>query len=198
MLTDRRRALAAAGGLVVATTAWVLAGLRTPGYDPVEKSLSQLQRTGTNTRPLMTLALAAFGLGMLAAAPVLGRALRLRAARRVLEAAGVATLVGAAFPLAVDKGLPQDLPHMAAATVGYVCVSVLPLLGGWRLHRLGRRRAGTVSYATGIVTTAAMLGTVPLHDVSGGLQRAGLTLGTGWAVAVVLAATRTRQVRHTA
>lgn len=186
MLTDRRRARAAAAGLAVATTAWVVAGLRTPGYDPVEKSLSQLQRAGTGTRPLMTVALAAFGLALLAAAPVLGRALRSLPARRVLQVAGVATLTGAAFPLSAQKGLPQDLPHMVAATVGYTCVSLLPLLGG----RCLPGRAGLTSYAVGGLTTAAMLATVPLHAVSGGLQRAGLTLGTGWVVAVVLGATR--------
>ena len=185
-LTDPLAAGAAAAGLVTATAAWVVAGARTPGFDPVVKSLSQLQRSGADTRPLMTAGLTALGVGLLAAAPVLGRALQRdgrpsRLGRALLALAGAATLTGAAFPLAADRGLPQDLPHMASATVGYVCVCLLPLLGGRRL----RGRAATASYVVGAVTSAAMLGTLPLDAVSGALQRLGLTLGTGWAVVVV-------------
>ncbi len=185
MLSDRTRGWAAAAGLSCASLAWVVAGLRTPDFDPVEKSLSQLQRVGAPTRALMTAGLVAYGLGALAAAPVLGRRLSSPVAAGLLRMSAVATLVGAAFPLAAEKGLPQDLPHMAAATVGYVCVSLLPLVGARRLAG----RARPASYVVGAVTAAAMVGTVPLHAVSGGLQRLGLTLGTAWTVAVVLSGT---------
>ncbi len=189
MTPDRGRALAGAAGLVAVTLAWGVGAARTPGYDPVRQSLSQLQRTGRPTGPLMTGGFTALGAGLLLTAPVLGRVLGSRAARHLLALAGTATLVAAAFPLAARRGLPQDLPHMAAASVGYVCVSVLPLVGGRRL----RGRPAALAWATGAVTTAAMAGTVPLHAVSGGLQRLGLTLGTGWAVGLAVARTGRRR-----
>ncbi len=186
-LTDPARAGALAAGLVVATAAWVVAGEVAPeGYSHVGRSLSQLQRTGTSTRPLMTTGLAVLGAGLLLAAPVVGRALRSTAASVLVRVAGAATLVGAAFPLAVDKGLPQDLPHNAAAAVGYAAVSLLPLLGARRLAGGAARASGAV----GAVTLTCMVLTVPLHDVTGALQRAGLTLGLAWLTAVAVAQAR--------
>lgn len=179
-LSDQARVVAGAVGVALVTAAWAGAGLATEGFDPVVKSVSQLHRDGTATRGLLSAGLLAYAGGMLLVAPVVGRALDSPACRALATIVGVVTATAAVFPLAVDKGLPQDLPHMVSAAIGYVCVSVLPLLGAWRLR--GRERVA--SYAVGAVTATAMALTVPLHDVSGGLQRVGLTLGSAWVVAV--------------
>ncbi len=179
-MSDRVRALLALLGVLAFTVAWVLAGLRTDGFDPVRQSISQLQRDGTTTGLAMTAAFAAFAAGGLALAPVLGRRLG-RAPRIALTVASLATLGAAASPLGAVRGGAQDIVHVSFGTAGYTALSVLPLLAGWALRHRARRAAGA-SFLLGAVASVCLLGTVPAVALSGALQRIGFLAGHLWLV----------------
>jgi hypothetical protein len=68
--------------------AWLLGGLLTQGYDPVDQAISQLAREGAATRPLMTAGLVAFGLLVPVWAIVLGRRLGSRPVQAAVTTAG--------------------------------------------------------------------------------------------------------------
>ena len=182
---DRARALAGAVGVVGLTAAWAGAGLRTPGFDPVRQSISQLQRDGTTTGAVMTTAFVAFAAGGLLFAPVLRRRLA-RSPAVVLAVACVATLGAAASPLGEVRGGPQDVLHLTFGSTGYVSLSVLPLLGAWHL----RGRARVASCGLGAVASVCLLGTVPADAVSGALQRGGFLAGHLWLLGACVAVLR--------
>lgn len=179
-MSDRLRALLAILGVLAFTVAWVLAGLRTDGFDPVRQSISQLQRDGTATGVAMTAAFVAFAVGGQAVAPVLGRRLG-RAPRVALTVASLATLGAAASPLGEVRGGAQDIVHVSFGTAGYTALSVLPLLAGWALRHRARRAAGA-SFLLGAVASVCLLGTVPAVALSGALQRIGFLAGHLWLV----------------
>ena len=174
-MTDRARAAAAAAGVLGLTVAWVTAGLATDGFDPVRQSISQLQRDGTATGMVMTVAFAGFSAGALAVSPVLGQRVG-RAPQVALVVAAVATLGAALAPLGQVRGGRQDVLHLVFGTSGYLSLSVLPLLAGRAL--VGRPRG--VSYALGALASGCLLGTIPADAVSGALQRAGFLAGHAW------------------
>lgn len=180
-MSDPARALLAVAGVVTLTFAWVLAGLGTARYDPVRQSISQLQRDGTATGTAMSLAFLAFALGALAVAPVVGRRIA-RPPQVALTVAALATLGGAASPLAEVRGGVQDAVHLSFGTTGYAALSVLPLLAGWALRSRSRWGAG-LSFLLGAVAAGCLLATVPAEAVSGALQRAGFLAAHLWLVA---------------
>lgn len=187
---DRVRAAAGAAGVVVLTTAWLASGLGTDGFDPVRQSISQLQREGTATGTVMTVALLAFAAGALLVSPVLGRRVS-RPVQVALVLVAFATLGAALSPLGQVRGGMRDAVHLAFGATGYVSLSVLPLLAGWALRR--RSRAGSAgSYALGVVASGCLLGTVPADAVSGALQRAGFLAGHLWILLACLVVLRGR------
>jgi len=193
-MSDRLRALLAVLGVLAFTLAWVLAGLRTEGFDPVRQSISQLQRDGTMTGAVMTVAFVAFAAGGLAVAPVLGRRLG-RAPQVALTVASLATLGAAASPLGQVRGGAQDIVHLSFGTAGYTALSVLPLLAGWALRYRARRVAGA-SLLLGAVASACLLGTVPAEAVSGALQRVGFLAGHLWLVGFAVVVLRSSSLRR--
>ena len=180
-MSDPARAVLALIGVTTLTLAWVSAGLRTDRYDPVRQSISQLQRDGTATGTTMSVAFLAFAVGALAVAPVVGRRIA-RPAQIALTVAALATLGGAASPLAEVRGGAQDAVHLTFGTTGYAAVSVLPLLAGWALRTRSRWGAG-LSFLLGAVASGCLLATVPAEGVSGALQRAGFLAAHLWLVA---------------
>lgn len=176
-MSDRLRAGLCVAGVAILTAAWLLAGLLTPGFDPVSQSISQLQRDGTATGRVLTAAFVAFAVGAAAFAPLLPRL-----PRAALLVAALATLGAALSPLGEVRGGTQDAVHLAFGATGYVALSLLPLLAALSLS--GRSRA--VALAAGVVTSACLLGTVPADAVSGVLQRAGFLTAHLWLAGTAL------------
>lgn len=172
--------------------AWVVAGLRTDGYDPVEQAISQLAREGADTRGLMTSGFVAFGVLLPVWARVLRRELDSRAVGAAATLAGLATVGVALLPLSRDPGGTQDLLHAAAAGTGYVAMALTPLLAAPALRRLGHDRAAAASAVVGVLSAAALAGTLGLPERSGGLQRLGLTVVDAWHVAAATGVLRRR------
>lgn len=164
--------------------AWVAGGLlRRPGYSPVSQAISQLARSGTSTRPLMTTGFVAFGVLLPVYARGLGRALGSPAVRAAATASGVATLAVAALPLSAAEGQPIDTWHAVAAGTGYLAQVLAPLIGGRRLPSPVARKA---SYAVSAAAAAALVGSVALPDLTGLFQRTGLTVVDMWFVAMAV------------
>ena len=178
-----RRAAAVCGiaGPVAFVSAWLVGGLRTGGYDPVEQAISQLAREGAPTRALMTAGLIAFGVLVPVWARTLARELDRPVLAPVVTLAGLATLAVAALPLTEQGGQLQDAGHAAAALTGYVAMAATPLVASRALPP-GPRRACVV---TGVVSAAALLTSVVTG--SGGAQRIGLTVVDAWHVTAATA-----------
>ena len=176
-MPDRLRAALCVAGVVALTSAWVLAGVLTPGFDPVSQSISQLQRDGTATGAFVTAAFVAFAVGAAAFAPLLPPL-----PRTALRVAALATLGAAVSPLGEVRGGTQDAVHLAFGATGYVALSLLPLLASLSL----RGRARALALAAGAVTSACLLGTVPADAVSGVLQRAGFLTAHVWLAGTAL------------
>ena len=167
-------------------TAWAVGGLRAEGYEPLRDAISELAAEGAGTRPLMTTGLVAFGVLLPVWAVLLGRVLGSAAVRGAAVVAGVATLAGALLPLTREGGQTQDALHGVAAGIGYVAMALTPLLAAGPLRRLGHDRAAGTSAVVGVVSAAALVGTLLVEDRSGGLQRLGLAVVDLWHVAVAV------------
>jgi hypothetical membrane protein len=166
--------------------AWLVAGLLTPGYDPVDQAISQLAREGAPTRALMTGGLIAFGLLLPVWAAVLAGRLCSRPVQAAATVAGLATLAVAALPLTRDPGGAQDLLHAVAAGIGYVAMALTPLLAVSPLRRAGHPGAAAASAVVGVTSAAALVGTLLAADVSGALQRLGLGVVDAWHLVVAV------------
>ena len=169
-------------GPVAFVGAWVAGGLlRAPEYSPVSQAISQLARSGTSTRPLMTSGFVAFGVLVPVYATALGRALGSPGARAAATVSGLATLAVAALPLSRQGGQGVDTWHAVAAGTGYAAQVLAPLLGGRRLRTSAGRLA---SYAVSATALVCLVGSVALPDLTGLLQRTGLTAVDVWFVAL--------------
>jgi hypothetical membrane protein len=167
--------------------AWVVAGLETQGYDPVRSAISQLAREGAPTRVLMTSGLVVFGLLLPVWAAVLGGRLRSRPVWAAATVAGLATLAVAALPLTREPGGTQDLLHALAAGIGYLAMALTPLLAVGPLRRAGHAATAAASALVGVISAAALVGTLVVADAAGALQRLGLGVVDAWhLVAAVL------------
>ena len=184
-----RRVGAACGiaGPVAFVGGWIVNGARTDGYDPLADAISQLAREGAPTRAAMTACFVAFGVLVPVWAGVVARVLRVPALRPVVTTAGLATLAVAALPLTREGGQGQDVLHAVAAGTGYLAMAATPLVAARGL----RGRARTASLAVGLVSAAALVGTLVV-DGSGGLQRLGLTVVDAWHVVVAAVVLRRR------
>lgn len=174
----------AVGGLVgpaAFVAAWSVLGATRAGYSPVDDSISRLAASGTPTRVGMSSGFAVFGAGMTLYAAALRSALP-GPAWTLAVATGVATLGVAALPLETSIG---NMPHYAAAAVGYATLAALPLVAGWSLAGSGRRGWARYSVVTGVVSAACVLASTT-GPASGLFQRAGLTVVDVWVAASAL------------
>lgn len=189
-----RRPVLALGGLLgpaAFVSAWLVGGLRTPGYRPAHDAISRLAAEGAQTRGLMTAGFVGFGVLVPLAAPALARSVRSPGVRVTATVAGLATLAVAATPLTRTEGTRQDTLHALWAAAGYVAMALTPLVAAPALRRAGRRRASALSLAAAAVSALSLVGTVVL-PWSGGAQRLGLGVVDAWLAAVAVAALRTR------
>jgi hypothetical membrane protein len=190
MLPPRLAALCGIAAPTAFVAAWTIGGVRTDGYDPVEQAISQLAREGAETRVLMTSGLVAFGVLLPLWAKTVAQHLDAPWLRWTVTTAGLSTLAVAALPLTRDPGGTQDALHAVAAGTGYVAMAATPLVAAAALRGKGKPRAAAASLAVGLVSAAGLVGTVALPDVSGGMQRLGLTVVDAWHVVVAAAVLR--------
>jgi hypothetical protein len=163
--------------------AWVAGGLlRRPDYSPVAQAISQLAREGTSTRPLMTAGFVGFGLLVPVYAAGLRSALgpRARGLRAAATTSGLATLAVAALPLSRASGQPVDTWHAVAAGTGYLAQVAAPLAGARLLPH------APASYAVAGVAAASLVASLALPELTGLLQRTGLTAVDLWLAAVAV------------
>ena len=182
-VSRRAGALCGIAAPVAFVGGWLVNGLLTEGYDPLEDAISQLAREGAPTRPAMTACFVAFGVLLPVWAGPLARELDAAGLRAVVTVAGLATVAVAALPLAREPGGAQDLLHGVAAGTGYVAMALTPLVAAVALRRSGRRAAAAASTAVGLVSAGALVGTL-LVEGSGGVQRLGLTVVDAWHIVV--------------
>lgn len=191
----RARRLAAAGGVagpVAFIAAWVIGGLRTPGYSPVQEPISRLAAVGASSRPLMTAGLLAYAAGLAAYAYAAGNPDHPdhpdTGARWPAAINAVATLGVALTPLDGSLG---GAPHAVAAGTGYAALAAMPLTAAVRLRAANSPRAATTTAAIGAAVALCLTTSVVADPATGFWQRAGLTIGDLW-----LIATATRHLRR--
>jgi hypothetical protein len=129
----------------------------------------------------MTAGFLAYGAGVGAYAPVLARSAPKAGGVLRLNAASMLAVAG--FPLDAEYG---DGPHVAAATLAYVTLALVPILAGGDQPGRVRRSGRAVGGATG-----ALLALSQIDSRRRGMwQRLGLGLGHSWIVASAIAAGR--------
>jgi len=189
---DASRAIALGGviGPVAFIGAWLTGGLITDvDYSPVDDAISRLAAVGADTRPLMTVGFAVFGIAIMAFASVLRSAAPVGPAWISIMATGLATLWVAATPL--DRSDSVDSLHGLAATVGYATLVASPLLAAAPLRQAGNVTVANAGVAVAVVS-AVSLAISGLVDANGLFQRIGLTVVDLWLVALALLVTTAR------
>ncbi|HUR73302.1 MAG TPA: DUF998 domain-containing protein [Sporichthya sp.] len=163
--------------------AWAIGSAVKDGYSPVSDAISRLAEQGASTQPLMTAGFVGFGVLMPVFARGLGQALGSRAVQTAVITSALGTLAVAAFPLSPEGGTTVDSLHVLAAGVSYAANVLGPIAAAPHLGSRGARRA---SYALSAAMAAVLVGSLALDDVTGLLQRTGLTMYDGWAVVLAL------------
>lgn len=170
-------------GPVAFVGAWAVgAALRARDLSPVRDAISRLAQEGTTTVPLMTAGFVTFGVLVPVYARGLGRVLRSPATRAAATLSGLATLAVAALPLSAAGGQPVDAAHAVAAGTGYLGQVLAPLCGGLAL----RGRARAASWAVSAVAALCLVASLALPELTGLLQRTGLTVVDAWFVVLAV------------
>jgi hypothetical protein len=171
------------GFLWLTVDAWL-----SPGYNPVQETVSCLAEPGAPRAALAGVALAAFGLAVLAVAWELGRQVRGAAAPRALAVAGLAFLGVAA--VARDPGRPAlFVTHRVIALSLFLSLTLAPLLTARALRSdPARRGLATASLAASALSLALLVLAVVLL-LAGGLpagvwERAFAGVGLAWVTLV--------------
>ncbi len=157
--------------------AWVMAGAQIQTYSPVGDAISELARSGTSTRGIMTFGFLIFAVGVGAAAIAIRGALPGRSWVALLGAA-VSTAGVAATPL----GSRLEPGHRWFAGVGYLALALAPALAVGPLRRLGRPLPAGIAAAIAITVGLSLVASAASDQTNGLFQRLGLTLGDGWIV----------------
>ncbi|HEX3795008.1 MAG TPA: DUF998 domain-containing protein [Acidimicrobiales bacterium] len=170
---------------------WAVVGSNTPHFSSTREAISQLARIGAPHRWLMTVAFFAFGLGLLAFAPLLARQLHAPLLRVAVSVAALGALGVAAFPLGVQSGGIGDQTHVFWAVVGYVGTSGAPLVAGWTLRK-SNPTLGAVSVAVGLLSAGALIGS-GFSSIPGFWQRTGLGVVDLWFITIAVWMLRQRR-----
>lgn len=178
--TTRVAALGLVLGPAAFITAWAVAGSRMPEpYDPMSDAISRTAAVGSPQRGLMT-----SGFLLYAAGSAIGSL----ALRRVVPGpAWIASAVNAAATVGValtplEHSGSLDTAHAITATTGYVTLALTPILAAGPLAAAGRVGLARASVATGGAVGACLAATVASDEMSGLLQRLGLTIGDAWLI----------------
>jgi hypothetical membrane protein len=115
--------VSSASALVSLVGGWVIAeSVQPPGYDPVRHTISALARHGAQDRWIMSVALAAIGIGHLLTASLLTSLPR---SSRVVLALGGCGAIGLTIFAQPPTGMSQT--HLFFAMVGYLALAAWPL-----------------------------------------------------------------------
>jgi hypothetical membrane protein len=183
-LSPRGAAVALAAGPMAFVTAWAVLGTGRPGYSPRHTTISHLAEKGASSAPGMTLGFLAFAVLVPLGSRTIERVTGSAGARRAAIGAGAGSLGVAAF--ALNYSTAGDRLHVAAASITYVSMVLIPLLGARSLARAGRR--GRVISLVVAAWSALALATSAGATDAGGLQRLGLTLVDLWLIGVAVLA----------
>ncbi len=150
---------------------WVIGGLRTNGYSPIQDAISRLAAVQADTSGLMNTGFVAYGVGVTAAAwplrTIIGKPAAVALAINALLTFGVL-----ATPL--EKSETVDQLHTVFAGAAYAALAAAGLLAARHLAKNGHPVASKTAAAVGSVTGLSLFAVV--FDVSSGLfQRIGLT-----------------------
>jgi hypothetical protein len=176
-------ALGLVAGPAAFITAWVVGGLVTDGYSPIDQAISRLAAESASHPQILTAGLLTFA-GAMAVGAVGLRGSTLHRLWPVALANAAAAVAVAATPLEHADRL--DALHGVAAASAYVALAAMPLLGAAPLRRSGRRREAAWSTALGLGVAASLVAT-QVTEASGLAQRVGLTLGDVWLVSAGIA-----------
>ncbi|MGQ0624480.1 MAG: DUF998 domain-containing protein [Sporichthyaceae bacterium] len=179
---DRRTQLAWATGVAGPAAfigAWAAGGILAEGYSPAGDTISRLAEQGAATAPLMTAGFVGFGLLMPIFARELGRSLDSVGVRVAVTISALGTLSVAAFAVTAEGGTSADSIHYASAGAAYAANVLAPLLAARHLITAHERRLSRLAAAA---IAAALVGSLLTKDLTGLLQRTGLTLFDAWAI----------------
>ena len=165
---------------VTATVVVLIAGVLTPGYDPVRRTVSRLAERGLPAANVVDLAIALVGCGLL------GLALAMRpgaiGARILLAIAGAGLLVAAAVRL--DPASEQATTiHRLATTMAMLTLTVAPLAFARLLRGKGYRRVSFGFGASEVAMLLVALAMLPTDFTGWGVwERSFLGLSMAWMV----------------
>ena len=174
-------------GVVFYVSAWAIAGMLTPGYDPWRQSISETFAIGAPASRLVEVALVASGVGLVLMAPALDRGLPGRGVLGPAFAAvsGVATILVAIHPC--TAGCPgfgssrTDTLHVVFAGAGYVTLMLAPIACAWRVRHHDPRFARWSLLLGGVAPPAFLVRHVgDLELLPGAQQRVFNTVADAW------------------
>ena len=180
---DRLRSTGLIVGPAAFISAWVAAGLSTPGYSPRRDHISDLAAIDAPTRSVMNLGFTAFAVAVGAAIMPTRRIVGTPAA--AVLGANVALTIGIMLaPL--GRSADGDRAHAIVAGVGYLALAAAAPSAAPTLARRSRRLA-MASIGVGMASMAC-LGLSLVRRESGFWQRAGITATDAWMIGMGLLA----------
>ena len=180
--------VSSAGALVALVGGWLIAeSVQPAGYSPVRHTISALARHGATDRWIMTVGLAAIGIGHLLTAALLTP---LPGASRAVLAAGALGAIG--LTVCAQPPTGSSVAHVCFASIGYAALAVWPVTVISRAPEapavLRPQLAVTATIAS-FLTLAWMLGTSS-EGTLGFAERVGSFQQEAWPLLVVLALRR--------
>ncbi len=186
-------------GVSAYVASWLVSGLLIDGYDPTTQAISETFAIGapTITRVLMSVALVATGMLLVAFGPAVDR-LAPGTGRAVVwtsAVAGGATMLIAAAPCTAGcpgfGTTPIDSAHTLLAGLGYIALIATPLVVAWRV-RTHDPVLARLSWAFGLTAAVVFtLGLTATFDSGGLVQRTYNTIADAWYVVAGLWILRT-------
>lgn len=178
---DRLRGTGLIVGPAAFISAWVAAGLATPGYSPARDHISDLAAIDAPARSVMNLGFAAFAVAVGAATMPARRIVGTPAT--VVLGLNVALTIGIMLaPL--GRSADGNRAHAIVAGLGYLALAAAAPTAAPTLFTRSRRLA-MASIGVGVASVAC-LGLSFVRPESGFWQRAGITVTDAWMVGMGL------------
>lgn len=206
-LAVRVIAMLGVAGIVGYIAAWAVAGIVTPGYDPLRQAISETFAIGAPLVPatLVRVSLVVSGAALVAFGWALDHGLpgRGRAAPVSCVVSGVLTMLVVAVPC--TAGCPgvgtslTDTLHAVVAGGGYLALLLTPLLAAVRVRDHAPRLARWSVALGGTALVGFLVRNLGVEVLPGLQQRVFNTLGDAWyLVAALVLVRRARSVRDQA
>ncbi len=163
----------------------LLAGLLTPGYDPLTRTISRLAEPGLPASAAVGLAIFTVGAAMLGLAAAMGPGAA--AGRVMLGCAGASLMLAADVPLN-PASMQATTVHRAATAVAMLSLTGAPLVFARALRRRdGWSGYGPLSFGLGVAMVVVLLvgmALLPTTFAVGAWERCFLALPLAWMVLV--------------